>query len=90
MALMRFNDLSDADRQALADSLGIGLVDEHGHCDPALLAALLSCPDAEPDDRPVEIDGVTYRFEDVTVIVEVRLGRLTWREPRRVRRCVLL
>ncbi len=84
MALMRFDQLSDYDRQALTDSLGIGLVDEHGHADPAILSALLA------DD--VQTDWETPEFEVVerTVIVEVRLGRLTWFEPRTVRQCVWL
>jgi hypothetical protein len=84
MALMRFDQLSDLDRQYLADQVGIGLVDEHGHVDPALLAALVGDVVDPVDETP------DYEIVERTVIVEVRLGRLTWFEPRTVRQCTWL
>lgn len=84
MALMRFDQLSDLDRQYLADQVGVGLVDEHGHVDPALLGALLG------DDASTEWETPRFEVVERTVIVEVRLGRLTWFEPRTVRQCTWL
>ena len=82
MALIDPTTLTDRECLALVEHLGLPLVqldvDGSPTVDRALLAALM----IEPD---VEHDSAGYDVIERTVMVEVRLGRLTWREPRTVR-----
>lgn len=82
MALIDPTRLSDAECLALVEHLGLPLVsldvDGSPTVDRALLAALM----VEPE---VQHETPSYDVVKRTVMIEVRLGRLTWREPRTVR-----
>lgn len=82
MALIDPTRLTDAECLALVEHLGLPLVsldvDGSPTVDRALLAALM----VEPE---VQHETPSYNVVERTVMVEVRLGRLTWREPRTVR-----
>ena len=82
MALIDPTRLTDAECLELVEHLGLPLVsldvDGTPTVDRALLGALMVGPE-------VEHDAAGYDVVQRTVMVEVRLGRLTWREPRTVR-----
>ncbi len=82
MALIDPTRLTDSECLALVEHLGLPLVsldvDGTPTVDRALLAAMILDPE-------VVEQCPEYIAVERTVMIEVRLGRLTWREPRTVR-----
>lgn len=82
MALIDPTTLTDRECLALVEHLGLPLVQLDVDGSPTIDRALLAALMIEPD---VEHESAGYDVVERTVMVEVRLGRLTWREPRTVR-----